>query len=262
MAIKHNNAIPHNHFHKDWQRRVRVHFDQPGRKHRRRQARLAKAAAVAPRPVDKLRPVVRCPTIKYNRRVRAGRGFTIAELKVTYWIPPPPPQFGQLFDSSDIKVDMRMGEEELAAWGEAGIPRKLAPTIGISVDGRRTNYSKESLAANVARLKEYKARLILFPRKSGQFKKLDSSAEEVKAAQAAFAAEGKTEGFATNINSTLPINNISAAEAVTEIKRDSLPKGEEAAFRRLREARSEARLAGVREKRAKAKAEEAAAAKK
>ncbi|KAJ9194359.1 hypothetical protein DTO166G4_1575 [Paecilomyces variotii] len=226
MAIKHNNAIPHNHFHKDWQRRVRVHFDQPGRKHRRRQARLAKAAAVAPRPVDKLRPVVRCPTIKYNRRVRAGRGFTLAELK------------------------------------EAGIPRKLAPTIGISVDGRRTNYSKESLAANVARLQEYKARLILFPRKSGQFKKLDSSAEEVKAAQAAFAAEGKTQGFATNINSTLPIKNISAAEAVTEIKRDSLPKGEEAAFRRLREARSEARLAGVREKRAKDKAEEAANAKK
>lgn len=55
---------------------------QPGRKHRRREARIAKAAAVAPRPVDKLRPVVRCPTIKYNRRVRAGRGFTIAELKV------------------------------------------------------------------------------------------------------------------------------------------------------------------------------------
>lgn len=55
---------------------------QPGRKHRRRQARLQKAAAVAPRPVDKLRPVVRCPTIKYNRRVRAGRGFTLAELKV------------------------------------------------------------------------------------------------------------------------------------------------------------------------------------
>lgn len=55
---------------------------QPGRKHRRRQARLQKAAAVAPRPVDKLRPVVRCPTLKYNRRVRAGRGFTLAELKV------------------------------------------------------------------------------------------------------------------------------------------------------------------------------------
>ena len=56
--------------------------DQPGRKLRRRNARLSKAAAVAPRPVDKLRPIVRCPTIKYNRRVRAGRGFTLTELKV------------------------------------------------------------------------------------------------------------------------------------------------------------------------------------
>ena len=55
---------------------------QPGRKLRRRNARLSKAAAVAPRPVDKLRPIVRCPTIKYNRRVRAGRGFTLTELKV------------------------------------------------------------------------------------------------------------------------------------------------------------------------------------
>jgi large subunit ribosomal protein L13e len=82
MAIKHNQQLPNNHFHKDWQRRVRVHFDQPGRKSRRRAARLAKAAAVAPRPVDKLRPVVRCPTIKYNRRARAGRGFTLQELKV------------------------------------------------------------------------------------------------------------------------------------------------------------------------------------
>ncbi|RAL13644.1 60S ribosomal protein eL13 [Aspergillus homomorphus CBS 101889] len=225
MAIKHNNQILNQHFHKDWQRRVRVHFDQPGRKHRRREARLAKAAAVAPRPVDKLRPVVRCPTIKYNRRVRAGRGFTLAELK------------------------------------EAGIPKKLAPTIGISVDHRRVNYSKESLVANVARLKDYKARLILFPRKSGQFKKLDSSADEVNAAKAAF-AEGKTEGFVTRVNPTLPIKNPSAAEAVTEVKRDDLPKGEEAAYRRLREARSEARYKGIREKRAKAKAEEESAAKK
>lgn len=57
-------------------------IEQPGRKLRRRNARLTKAAAVAPRPVDKLRPIVRCPTIKYNRRVRAGRGFSLAELKV------------------------------------------------------------------------------------------------------------------------------------------------------------------------------------
>ncbi|RAK98010.1 60S ribosomal protein eL13 [Aspergillus ibericus CBS 121593] len=225
MAIKHNNQILNQHFHKDWQRRVRVHFDQPGRKHRRREARLAKAAAVAPRPVDQLRPVVRCPTVKYNRRVRAGRGFTLAELK------------------------------------EAGIPKKLARTVGIAVDHRRVNYSKESLVANVARLQDYKARLILFPRKSGQFKKLDSSAEEVNAAKAAF-AEGKSEGFVTRVGATLPIKNAAAEEAITEVKRDDLPKGEEAAYRRLRDARSEARYKGIREKRAKAKAEEETAAKK
>jgi len=28
--------------------------------------------------------VVRCPTVKYNRRVRAGRGFSLAELKVRF----------------------------------------------------------------------------------------------------------------------------------------------------------------------------------
>jgi len=68
---------------KDWCRLTMPLLNlQPGRKHRRREARLAKAAAVAPRPVDRLRPVVRCPTIKYNSRVRPGRGFTLSELKV------------------------------------------------------------------------------------------------------------------------------------------------------------------------------------
>lgn len=144
---------------------------------------------------------------------------------------------------------------------EAGIPKKLAPTVGISVDHRRTNYSKESLVANVARLQDYKARLILFPRKSGQFKKLDSSPEDVKAAKATV-AEGKRDGIITRVDATFPINNPTAAEAVTEVKRDALPEGEKAAYRRLREARAEARYRGMREKRAKAKAEDEANAKK
>jgi len=224
MAIKHNQTIPNNHFHKNWQRRVRVHFDQPGRKHRRREARLVKAAAIAPRPVDKLRPAVRCPTIKYNSRVRPGRGFTLSELK------------------------------------EAGIPRKLAGTIGIAVDHRRVNASVESVAANVARLKAYEARLVLFPRRGGQYKKLDSSPEKVKAAQAAFKED--KEGYVKNVDSLLPVTNIGREEAIGEVSKDDLPEGETGAYRRLREARSEARLIGVREKRAKAKAEEAAAQKK
>ncbi|KAF3761650.1 ribosomal protein L13e, partial [Cryphonectria parasitica EP155] len=154
MAIKHNQTIVKNHFRKDWQRRVRCHFDQPGKKASRRSARKAKAAAVAPRPIDKLRPVVRCPTVKYNRRVRAGRGFTLAELKA------------------------------------AGIPRLYAPTIGISVDARRQNLSEESLAANVERLKAYTARLILFPKKSNKPKKGDSSKEDLKAVESAVASTG------------------------------------------------------------------------
>jgi len=215
MAIKHNQQIPHNHFRKDWQRRVRVHFDQPGRKLRRRNARLAKVATVAPRPVDKLRPIVRCPTIKYNRRVRAGRGFTLAELK------------------------------------EAGIPRKLAPTIGISVDSRRQNLSEESLAVNVERLKAYNARLILFPRKLGQHKKGDASKEDVKNAKK----------LVSSLKAGLPIVNAEAG--ITYVKKADVPEAVEGgAYRKLREARSEARNFGKREKRAKEKADEAAAAKK
>ena len=83
MGFRHNNQLPNGHFHKDWQRRVKTWFDQPGRKSSRRLARMKKAATIAPRPVDgPLRPAVRCPTIKYNTKLRAGRGFTLAELKV------------------------------------------------------------------------------------------------------------------------------------------------------------------------------------
>ncbi len=60
----------------------------------------------------------------------------------------------------------------------------------------------------------------------------------------------------------MPIVNQARQEAISEVKRSEMPKGEEAAYRKLRDARSEARLVGVREKRAKAKQEDAAAAKK
>ncbi|KAK3710839.1 60S ribosomal protein L13 [Vermiconidia calcicola] len=217
MAIKHNQQIQHNHFRKDWQRRVRVHFDQPGRKTRRRTKRHEKAAKVAPRPVDKLRPVVRCPTIKYNRRVRAGRGFTFAELK------------------------------------EAGIPRKLAPTIGISVDPRRQNLSEESLKANVERLKTYKARLVLFPRKAKSPKSGEASVDEMESQR-----ESGHDDKVKRTQKAFPISNKFTIEEGKIADFESEP----AAYRKLRDARSEARLVGKREKRAKAKEEEATAQKK
>jgi large subunit ribosomal protein L13e len=145
--MKHNNVIPNGHFRKDWQRFVKVNLNQAGKKKSRRLARKAKAAKIAPRPLQLLRPVVHCPTQKYNTKVRLGRGFTIEELK------------------------------------EAGISKKYAKTIGICVDHRRTNLSVESLQANVQRLKEYKAKLIVFPRKSNAKPKAgDSSAAETSTA--------------------------------------------------------------------------------
>lgn len=86
-----------------------------------------------------LRPAVRAPTVRYNRKLREGRGFTLAELK------------------------------------EAGIGRKEARGVGIVVDHRRRNLSEEGKALNVERLKAYKAKLIVFPRKASKPKKGDST---------------------------------------------------------------------------------------
>jgi large subunit ribosomal protein L13e len=77
-----NNRVPNDHLRKYWYRRVKTYFDDPARKQRRQKARAERAKKIAPRPADgPLRPVVRCPTVRYNRRLRLGRGFTSNELK-------------------------------------------------------------------------------------------------------------------------------------------------------------------------------------
>lgn len=147
MAIRGNRVVPNAHFHKDWQRYIKTWFDQPARKKRRHQKRVEKAKRIAPRPLKKLRPVVRCPTIRFNMRQRLGRGFTIEELRA------------------------------------AGVSPKVAQTIGIAVDKRRKNRSVESLQQNVQRLKEYKSKLILFPINRKKPKKGDSTEQECRLAQ-------------------------------------------------------------------------------
>lgn len=97
--------------------------------------------------------------------------------------------------------------------------------------------------------------MILFPRKSGQHKKLDSSAEDVKAA-----TEDKV---VKKVSAILPIPTGTGLEfGIKEVSTSDLPKGEEAAYRKLRDLRAESRYAGMREKRAKAKAEAEDAKKK
>ena len=59
----------------------------------------------------------------------------------------------------------------------------------------------------------------------------------------------------------LPIINEAREKAISEVKRDEMGEGEEGAYRKLRIARSDARLVGIREKRAKLKKDEEAAKK-
>uniref|UniRef100_A0A3B3RB80 60S ribosomal protein L13 n=1 Tax=Paramormyrops kingsleyae TaxID=1676925 RepID=A0A3B3RB80_9TELE len=204
MAPSRNGMILNPHFHKDWQRRVRTWFNQPARKIRRRKARQAKARRIAPRPVaGPLRPAVRCPTIRYNTKVRAGRGFTLEELKA------------------------------------AGIHKKVARTIGIAVDPRRRNKSTESLQVNVQRLKEYRSKLILFPKKASAPRKGDSSVKLKMATQLT--------------GPVMPIRSVYKKEKARVISED---EKNFKAFASLRMARANARLFGIRAKRAKEAAEQ------
>lgn len=85
---------------------------------------MFQAAAIAPRPTGgDLRPAVRCPTQRYNIRVRPGRGFTPVELKAAGWTV------------------------------------REARQLGVAVDLRRHNKSVEGLQANVQRLKEYRSKV-------------------------------------------------------------------------------------------------------
>jgi large subunit ribosomal protein L13e len=171
----------------------------------RRQKRAAKAAAVAPRPTGGLlRPAVHCPTIKYSSKIRLGRGFTLEELK------------------------------------GAGIPAKFAKTIGICVDARRSNKSVESLTRNIARLKEYQAKLVIFPKK-----KLAAPAK----GEASVAEQAAATQF---VGTVLPLTKPKPTFEVVKVT-DELKKGMQ--YSTLRVARTDAKLVGIRQKQVKAKAD-------
>ena len=129
--VKHNNIIPNIHCKKKFLQssrgplKVKLALNQATRKKARRVKRAARAAKIAPAPLQKLRPVVHCPTQKYSAKVRLGKGFTLEELKA------------------------------------AKLHPSYAMTIGIAIDWRRRNKSEESLAANVARLEAYKQSLVV-----------------------------------------------------------------------------------------------------
>jgi len=128
--VSKNNMVPNDHLRKDWYKRVKTYFDDPARAQRRRNARIALGKKIAPRPVEgPLRPIVHCPTVRYNSKLRLGRGFT---------------------------------KEELIA---AKIDPARARYLGIAVDSRRI-HSKDAEVnkQNIERLVAYKSRVIRVPK--------------------------------------------------------------------------------------------------
>ena len=206
---KGNHAVGDAHFRKDWQRRVRTWFDQPASAQRRRHARALKAASIFPRPLDSLRPVVHAPTQRYNMKVRLGRGFSVEELKL------------------------------------AGLAPKYAASVGIAVDTRRSNKSDKSLKANVQRLKQYKSKLVLFPRNNKKPKAGDANKE--------------TLAKVTQLSGTvLPLAKHSVQLQSVKLSDVDFKTS---VYTTLRKERQSAKLVGVREKKAKEKAEQEASKK-
>ncbi len=179
---------------------------------RRRKARKEKAARLGVRPINLLRPAVRGQTIRYNRKLREGRGFTLAELK------------------------------------EAGIGRKEARGVGIIVDHRRRNLSEEGKQLNVERLKEYKTRLIVFPRKAGKPKKGDSSVSAAERISTYMLNWKQPEELkAATTRSTLPLPEAYPAEVPRKITDEERAFD---AYKTLRTTRAHQRHEGARKIRA------------
>eukprot|EP01035_Chromulina_nebulosa_P019111 gene19111-24945_t len=141
--------------------------------------------------------------------------------------------------NSKLKLGRGFTLEELK---EAKINRNYAKTIGIAVDHRRTNKSTESLNLNVARLQEYISRLLVFPRGS-KVKNGDCTFEEAKAAR-------QLKGAIIAAPALSPaVTKVTLTEELTAFK----------AYSTLRAARNDAKLVGIRKKKASEKKDEAPA---
>ncbi|GKZ01317.1 hypothetical protein MPSEU_001082700 [Mayamaea pseudoterrestris] len=129
--VKHNNQIPNIHCKKKYTQSSRgpLKVKLALNQATRKKSRRTKRQASPKLP--RLHPIVHCPTQKYSAKIRLGKGFTLEELKA------------------------------------AKLHPSYAQTIGVCIDWRRRNKSEESLALNVARLEEYKSKLIVVNKKKG-----------------------------------------------------------------------------------------------
>lgn len=135
--------------------------------------------------------------------------------------------------------------EELRA---AGISKKEALGIGIAVDHRRTNLSEEGFQKNVERLLAYRKKLVVFPRNptSKRVKKGDATRDQLQQ------ATQLTDKVLMPLSETDVKGPVAEPRAITDADLD------EDLFGRMRKDRTTAKMWGIREKRAREKAEEAA----
>lgn len=157
-----------------------------------------------PRPIKSLRPVVSSATRRYAGKVRLGRGFTLAELK------------------------------------SAGLTAAFARTVGVSVDHRRSSSSQEQHDLNVNRLKEYKSKMILFPRKENKPKKGEISDATAEAVKSAAASEHHT-------GTVMPLKHAKPEVKIVKVA-DYASKSKIGAFHTLRSVRTNTRYKGRRDK--------------
>lgn len=128
--MKGNMPIPNQNSKKDIQKKPRVLFNVALKKEKKMKIKQEKIKKMWPRPSEgPLKPIVRCPTNRYNMKTKLGRGFTVDELKA------------------------------------ADIDPKKARRMGISVDLRRTNKSLETFEVNKERLLSYMSRFVKLTRK-------------------------------------------------------------------------------------------------
>lgn len=182
-----NNRVPNDHLRKYWFHRVKTYFDDAAQAKARRAARAAVAQKKAPAPVEgPLRPVVSCPTVRYNTRMRLGRGFTRDELVAAGFNPAQARFLG-------IAVDARRSHTKDAAVRQMNIDRlvayKNAMVIYKKDDEKKASASKPELFALPAQTNEVKFRTItaderkirLFKTKQAAFKAYRASLKEKEA---------------------------------------------------------------------------------
>merc|ERR1711872_4114 len=125
MGMKHNVALPNNHFNKS-NKKYKMSFNAAAQKLRRATLRKKKAMNVFPRPARQLQPIANCQSQRYNHKIKLAKGFSLLEIE------------------------------------KAGLKESEARALRIRVDRRRITKSEESLNRNVQRIKDYHSKLTFY----------------------------------------------------------------------------------------------------